>query len=339
MLTDEALVARDLGRYLFVLVKYLGFAGFETFLWGDRQTRSKIEAGKWAGRLLDQSDVRLMDLAGNTVQSEFGPKDIVIYSSGGDQIGPFQGLKQIELVKGRKLTLQPSSYDVLFPYMLHPKYYADGRHLKTASWRRGRRNIGLFFSGNYDERYRNPDILSKFGKLQRTAILERLLESLPKPSVFRASADFSSELAATRLEDRFVFVDNLAGFRVEKSRWLETLAHCRFFLACPGVDMPLSHNLVEAMSVGCIPLTQNGDYFDPPLRDGYECVAHEGVDVVDRAESALIMGEEKIAAMRRHVIDYYERYLSADAFRRRALECSDQKIRLGLNFMPKEGLF
>ena len=89
--------------------------------------------------------------------------------------------------------------------------------------------------------------------------------------------------------------------------------------------MPLSHNLVEAMSVGCIPLTQYGDFFDPPLRDGVDCIAHGGTDIVDRARAVLAMDDARVETLRRNVIAYYERYLSVDAFIRRVLEHPGQR--------------
>lgn len=335
LLTDDALVARDLGRYLFILVTYLRLSGYSAVLYGRSDLGTRIEAQKWAGRLLKDAGVHLN--GGSTDPVPAGADDIVLHS-GDIATGQFAGLKHFQLIKGRRLTRQPADYDVLFPYMLHPKYYTDGRYLKVSGYRSKSRNIGLFFSGNYDERYSNPAIFEKYGTLQRTAILDLLLDRLPADRIFRTSSEFASELETQNLQTQFVFVDNLKGTRVAKGRWLETLAQCRFFLACPGVDMPLAHNLVEAMSVGCVPLTQCGDFFDPPLRDGHECIAHSGDDVVEKAQTVLSMDPSQIERLRANVIAYYERYLSVDAFRRRVLEHPGQTVRVGMNFMPVEGV-
>src|SRR5205823_2507023 len=55
--------------------------------------------------------------------------------------------------------------------------------------------------------------------------------------------------------------------------YLRFIGACDFFLAPPGCAMPLSHNLIEAMSLGAIPILNYGDYLDPPLRDGVDCLA------------------------------------------------------------------
>ncbi|MEM9107540.1 MAG: hypothetical protein AAGC96_17985 [Pseudomonadota bacterium] len=327
------MIDRDLGRYFYVLVKYLTLAGFAVNLNGPTTLSDRIRAKKWASRVFDEPYVQIGDQrSGSQAEGDL----LITDEDHADQA--LSGMKTFQLIKGRRLTQQRQAYDMLFPYMLHPKYYADGRHLKVAQYRRQNRNIGLFFSGNYNERYRNPSILAKYGTLQRPMILDLLLEGLPPEQLFRTTPDFDTELAAGHYESQFVFVDNLQGNRVAKGQWLETLGQCRFFLACPGVDMPLSHNLVEAMSVGCIPFTQYGDFFDPPLRDGVDCVAHSGTDVVERARAALAMDARQIETLRQNTIAYYEQNLTVDAFARRVLDHPGQRVRLGMNFMPREGI-
>ena len=46
-----------------------------------------------------------------------------------------------------------------------------------------------------------------------------------------------------------------------------TLAKFRYYMAYPGVFMPFSHNVFEAMSVGCIPIIEDkyADLFQPKL--------------------------------------------------------------------------
>src|SRR3990167_5062911 len=46
-----------------------------------------------------------------------------------------------------------------------------------------------------------------------------------------------------------------------------------FFLAPPGVQMPLCHNIIEAIAVGTIPFTNYYNWFEVPLEDGKNCIA------------------------------------------------------------------
>ena len=190
VLGDNALVERDLGRYLFVLVTYLTLAGYRVSLRGTADLAARIGAQKWAGRLLDDPRVQI----GETGSGTAGESDILV-TDADDLAGAPAGLKTFRLVKGRRLARQPEAYDVLFPYMLHPKYYTGGRHLEVPRYRDQRRTIGLFFSGNYSARYRNPAILEKFGTLQRPVLLDLLLQGLPGDRLFRTSPEFDAELA------------------------------------------------------------------------------------------------------------------------------------------------
>src|SRR5260370_10572567 len=58
---------------------------------------------------------------------------------------------------------------------------------------------------------------------------------------------------------------------VMHSEWLKTLSRCEVFLAPPGISMPQCHNIIEAMAVGCIPLTNYIEWLSPPLTDGVNC--------------------------------------------------------------------
>jgi hypothetical protein len=53
-----------------------------------------------------------------------------------------------------------------------------------------------------------------------------------------------------------------------------TLSHFNFFLACPGFIMPYSHNVVEAMSVGAIPVIQDtyAHMFFPTLKHNINAI-------------------------------------------------------------------
>jgi len=96
---------------------------------------------------------------------------------------------------------------------------------------------------------------------------------------------------------------------------LETLSRCDVFLAPPGVFMPLCHNAVEAMAVGCIPLTNYADWFTPRLMHMRNCIEFtDEDDLVEKAKMVLKMEPERLAAMRANVIDYYDRFLDPDRF-------------------------
>lgn len=329
VLGDDILGARDLGRYLFVLAKYLRIAGYRLQLLGNDRLIARLATGKFARLLLEQDLVRLV-----TEHPALTP-DLILHDAAAAMKAP-AAKRQISLVMGRRLTHAPASYDMLFPYMLHPKFYANDTYRDVDALRRQPRTIRLFFAGNNSERYVDDSFPRRYGISCRTTLLARLFEGLTSDEMVRITPENVEQLDSKNLGGSFVFVDVLSGVRVAKDQWLQTLGRCNFFLACPGVDMPLAHNLVEAMSVGCIPVTESGSYFDPPLRPGIECIAHQGHDIAATVRSLVTMDTGRILQMRANVLDYYDTYLSPAAFQRRILEHPRHHLRLGMNFIPAE---
>ena len=72
--------------------------------------------------------------------------------------------------------------------------------------------------------------------------------------------------------------DKRKRFMLQLKRWLEALAKADFFLACPGVLMPLCHNVIESLVAGAIPILQYGSYLSPRLEDGINCLAFRDAD-------------------------------------------------------------
>jgi hypothetical protein len=52
--------------------------------------------------------------------------------------------------------------------------------------------------------------------------------------------------------------------KLSMSDYIDTMSRSDFFIRPPGVVMPHSHNLVEAMSVGTVSITNYHSYMRPP---------------------------------------------------------------------------
>jgi len=93
--------------------------------------------------------------------------------------------------------------------------------------------------------------------------------------------------------------------------WPRALRAADFFLALPGVVMPMCHNAIEAMAAGCIPITGYPDWFLPRLVDGRDCLAFTGAaSLIGAVERALAMPADEVARMRAEVVRHYERHLA-----------------------------
>jgi glycosyltransferase involved in cell wall biosynthesis len=102
---------------------------------------------------------------------------------------------------------------------------------------------------------------------------------------------------------------------IPRERWLEALSKADFFLACPGVGMPLCHNVIEALATGCIPILQYADYLPPPLQDGVNCLAFKtSAELQEIAARALTMSPGQIHTLRGNVRAYYDGFLAPKRF-------------------------
>jgi glycosyltransferase involved in cell wall biosynthesis len=117
-----------------------------------------------------------------------------------------------------------------------------------------------------------------------------------------------------------VSIDGRGGDRKGKSflpqeHYFAALQECDFVLSPPGWCMPVSHNLIEAMFCGAIPITNSGQFAGQPLNHGRDCLGFSGeADFVAAIEKALSMSDHEVEKMRGAVWDYYGRFLDPKAF-------------------------
>jgi glycosyltransferase involved in cell wall biosynthesis len=118
-----------------------------------------------------------------------------------------------------------------------------------------------------------------------------------------------------------------ASARTTDEEWLSRLSECNFFLACPGMIMPMCHNIIEAMAVGTIPITEYAEEFYPPLEHEKNCLVFKGsAEAKAMIEYALTLTPEQVKRMKENVIQYYEEHLSPESFIQRVRQADDQSI-------------
>jgi hypothetical protein len=117
-----------------------------------------------------------------------------------------------------------------------------------------------------------------------------------------------------------VSIDERGGDRrgktfLSQDHYLEALCECDFVLSPPGICTPLSHNLIEAMFCGAIPITNAGLFMSEPLADGRNCLEFSNAaGFSDAMENAFAMTDSKLLELRLAAFDYYRRFLNPVAF-------------------------
>jgi hypothetical protein len=205
------------------------------------------------------------------------------------------------------LTLSIDDADFYVPMAMHPSQYSSGFWNYPIS-KPAARIRSIFFAGNLDpEAYRQ--ISRGFSVLDRIALCEQLARlSCSFPRSFRELLDGGGR----HLDGVLAHTD---GFWIPTANVRSMLAKYDFFLACPGVYMPHSHNLVEAMSVGTIPIIQNSyaRLVVPPLEDGVNAIIFTQDTFLPVARRALQFDDRTINALHEGVQAYYENHMTPRA--------------------------
>jgi glycosyltransferase involved in cell wall biosynthesis len=222
---------------------------------------------------------------------------------------------------------------ILMPYPMHPLIYAANPSIEPL--RHSNKSIRLFFSGNANPQIYREEwnlICKRFRMLNRVEVIDAVL-GLPDHLVWRLNSQGElTQVLSQKCLDRVVLALSDDGVGVEQSGWLKTLSRCDVFLAPPGVFMPQCHNIIEAMAVGCIPLTNYADWFSPPLVDGVNCFRfHGGKELQERIASILATDQAALNAMRQRVVEYYDRHLAPKGFLERLRAHTGSQIRLYVN--------
>lgn len=197
--------------------------------------------------------------------------------------------------------------EIAFPFFVHPSITPFPRPATQKTTAR------LFFGGNtMPGKYDKAIIRDTYGMLSRREMLAIAAAAIPADQIHKPS-DADEWLTSTDFHS-YVICET-QNCKIPPARWLEALAKADFFLACPGVGMPLCHNVIEAMAAGAVPILQYADYLSPPLQHGVNCLTfHDAQSLSDVLNSVFSMTEEERIPLRRGVQAYYQQHLAPGCF-------------------------
>ena len=222
---------------------------------------------------------------------------------------------------------------VIMPFPLHPHHNTPDLKRRLQQYRSTRKNMKIFFSGD-TKGYSQNRIQYPKEKLPRLTIINTILERLGDQVLLVNESSDLNNLRDAAYVNKCVIVDT-NNIWVESKNWMDDIARADFFLSPPGIVMPMCHNIIEAMSVGTIPVTNYPEWFDPDLRHMENCIVFDdSEDLIKKIQLAMKMGDAQRAKMRKNVIDYYETHLKAEVFIHR-LESSKARVLPVLMYLEK----
>jgi hypothetical protein len=219
------------------------------------------------------------------------------------------------------------------PFPMFPPIYAQQQDLTLATYRQQNRQWAIFFGGDAERgKYNKKSIRDIYAKLSRAQLLDSLSTILADDLYVELHSN-ETLAVAERNNHAGLVVMNTRQCKVEPENWLPTLARARFFLACPGVRYPMSHNLIEAMAVGSIPITQYPEMFYPALEDGKNCLVFANQsELLAVLNKAMAMSDAEAVPIAQGAIDYYEQHLAAPSCINNLLE--HRRRRISLRLLP-----
>lgn len=292
------------GRYYFSLVRDVIDAGYFPVFTARRQTLSTFGTSRMKSLLLAE---RLGVIRSPGELQE--PYYLIT-----DRAAPTPAPAEKRVLVRYEKRLCESEDEMAFPVFVHPQIAAAVK-LPLLYQIENPRPARIFFGGNTEPGKYDQNVLRDvYRMLTRHEMLDVATAAAP---AYRP-ADAESWLAATDFHP-FVLCET-RHCKIPQKHWLEALAKADFFLACPGVGMPLCHNVIEALAAGCIPILQYADYLPPPLENGVNCLTfRDAADLRDVIVTALAMSQDEIRNLRLNVRKYYDVFLAPGRFTERLL--------------------
>ncbi len=190
------------------------------------------------------------------------------------------------------------------PMAMHPLFY----HKKL--WNRPyvkteRKRNSVFMIGNFDELY-NQFNEELFGMESRLSVVS-FLKKKGILSEVNSKEEFYYFLESKRDKECIILDKN--NFSIEMENLRLVLSQFPFFLALPGVNIPHCHNIVEAMSVGSIPI-MHANYaalWNPELEHLDTAILYYNLDdLYEKLKTVFDVGECEVERMHLNVLNYYK---------------------------------
>ena len=301
---SEEEILLEQGRLLFSLLSAFSSAGYQISLF-DNLPADKL--GKYAQPVFSLKNLTLS----NSLPKDT-PNWTCLFDREDSALKKYSWYKKIKV---RYDVFSPYWFrkPVIMPFPLHPLHNTPDLDNQLQRHRLAKKNMKIFFSGD-TQGYSKNHIHYPKAKLPRLLIIDTILERMADNVLLVSKTSELTSLREASYIDKCVIVDT-NNIWVDSQHWLGDLARADFFLSPPGIVMPMCHNLVEAMAVGTVPITNYPEWFDPALRHMEDCIVFDDSnDLLVKLRQAMEMDEAQLKNIRKNALNYYETHLQPQIF-------------------------
>jgi len=310
----------DCGRHLAVLAIHADRIGSSFWLRCPKKILAAIVRKRYGAMMLSMPHSRWLDVAsdesipaGALVLGDFDADVSGASPNSSDATDPNDASRPVNTWRLR-ITRDPVPGMISLPYPMSPGAMRLTDDAVLAKLRRTPDRAGIFFAGNLSRRYAHAKIADQFDVVNRVEILGHLHEHFADRLV-DGPAKRPADLVLRDSQTDPIVIDD----------WMATIARHRFFVCCPGAAQPKCHHLIEAMSVGTVPLIEYGDRLDPPLRDGVNAICFRGKSGLSEAIGRIdALSDDQLERLRVAAIDYFESHLRGEAVLQRLRDTPEE---------------
>lgn len=311
---QESETYRENGRHIFAILNAFASDNYQVYLCGDVQRRLESIFGQsitdWpppAKLAISLPDLKVVD----SLPAEL-EKGIYIFDTEDKGLKGRPWRKRLR-IRFDLFSPYRLSKPIIMPYAVHPMHAKKVAGESLSELRATNRKIRILFAGDLVG-YKRRWISYPKEKLSRIDVISTIKERLGEPLRLANTAQELREIMESAATKQFVFVDN-GGARIDWNRWLDVIARADFFLCPPGIVMPMCHNVIEAMAVGTIPITNYPEWFSPKLEHLKNCIVFNGKDdLIEKVNMALAMSDDQRIEIRENAMEYYELKLMPGTF-------------------------
>ncbi len=289
-----------LNRYLYNFLKFFEINGYTVFLPKNKRIISQLSKDKgefkYASWILKEGFVKF----------DAPPKDREVIRIDKEQLSNdyFSHFFYNELEK-ENYHVPMSEYCSIY----HCNNYREDYSIRE------RRKKSVFMIGNCNaEHYDNIGKEGIFNILTRSEIAEFIYEKEYNYEVLTVTGLI--KFITGEIDEKVIIVDTKIHFNLPGDKLKGYLKKFDFYLGTPGIIIPQSHNIIEAISVGCIPILHitYANLFRPALRHKHNSFVYGSFEELDEIiKEVFHLPEVEIVNLRKNVSEYYKRYLSPQA--------------------------
>lgn len=194
----------------------------------------------------------------------------------------------------------------VLPYYLHADMYIKGILPQKVRVNTAQKCIDLFYSGTHQREAYEKHF--HFPILNRYQVIETIIEGQKENIEYLRNVTDLEGLLGNKIVMSLTddSGNNLNKHLLNQSLYMELLEKSWFFISAPGFSIPHAHSIMEALSVGTVPIFNYNDYFHPALEHGKNCLTFSTEeDLLQTVEYALESDNGKREYMAREALRFY----------------------------------